>query len=68
MKLAIYLFSLLFAFLTFSEKSFSLTYYQMKKFCEKEKIQRNCMKNLKEKKSYLEKGRFIEIPVIPYKK
>ena len=68
MKLAIYLFSLLFASLTFSDKSFSLTYYQMKKFCEKEKIQRNCMRNLKEKKSNLEKGHLIEIPVIPYKK
>ena len=68
MKLAIYLFSLLFASSTFSDKSFSLTYYQMKKFCEKEKIQRNCMKNLKEKKSNLKKGHLIEIPVIPYKK
>ena len=68
MKLALRCSSFLFALLTFSNKSFSLSYYQMKKFCEKEKIQRSCMKNLKEKKSNLEKGDLIEIPVIPYKK
>ena len=68
MKLALCCSSFLFALLTFSNKSFSLSYYQMKKFCEKEKIQRSCMKNLKEKKSNLEKGDLIEIPVIPYKK
>ena len=68
MKLALCCSLFLFALLTFSNKSFSLSYYQMKKFCEKEKIQRSCMKNLKEKKSNLEKGDLIEIPVIPYKK
>ena len=68
MKLALFCSSFLFALLTFSNKSFSLSYYQMKKFCEKEKIQRSCMKNLKEKKSNLEKGDLIEIPVIPYRK
>jgi len=68
MKLALNLFLFLFTFVAFCEQSLSLTYYQIKKICEKEKIQRNCIKNLREKKYLLEKGNFIEIPVIPYKK
>ena len=68
MKLALNLFLFLFTFVAFSDQSLSLTYYQIKKICEKEKSQRNCEKNLREKKSLLEKGNFIEIPVIPYKK
>ena len=67
MKLAFNFSLFLFASLTFSTQSLSLTYYQMKKFCEKEKSQLRCIKDLKEKKSILEKGNLIEIPVIPYK-
>ena len=52
----------------FGDKSFSLTDYQIKKFCKKEKRQTTCIKNLQEKKSNLQKGNLIEIPVIPYKR
>ncbi|KGF87734.1 hypothetical protein [Prochlorococcus marinus] len=58
----------LLALVIFGDKSLSLTNYQIKKFCEKEKNQQFCIKNLKEKKSKLEKGYLIEIPVSPYRK
>ena len=57
MKLALNLSFFLFALLTFSNRSFSL----------KEKRQLSCIKNLQEKRYFLQKGRLIEIPVIPYK-
>jgi hypothetical protein len=50
------------------EKSFSLSDYQIKKICQNERRKSTCIKNLKEKKSNLQKGNFIEIPVVPYKK
>ena len=67
MKLLL-IFPFLFVLLTFSNKSFSLTDYQIKKICKKEKKASNCIKNLQEKKSNLQKGNLIEIPVIPFKK
>ena len=48
-------------------KSLSVTDYQIKKICKKEKREFTCIKNLKEKRSNLQKGNHIEIPVIPYK-
>ena len=56
------------AFFSFSNESFSLTDYQIKRFCKKEKRVFLCIKNLQEKRSDLEKGKLIEIPVIPYKR
>ncbi len=50
------------------DKSFSLTDYQIKKICKKPRREITCIKNLKEKRSNLQKGNFIEIPVLPYKK
>ena len=67
MKLALNLSFFLFALLTFGNKSFSLTDYQIRKICSKEKRQLSCIKNLQEKRYFLQKGRLIEIPVIPYK-
>ena len=58
----------LLAFFSFSNESISLTDYQIKKFCAKEKRVSLCIKNLQEKRSDLQKGKFIEIPVIPYKR
>ena len=58
----------LLAFLSFSDKSLSLTDYQLKKFCSKDKRLSLCIKNLKEKRSDLQKGKLIEIPVTPYKR
>ena len=58
---------LLVTLLIFSDKLFSLTDYQIKKICEKEKRKLTCIKNMQEKRFDLQKGNFIEIPVIPYK-
>ena len=57
----------LLAFFSFSNKSLSLTNYQIKIICKKEKRELTCIKNLKEKRSDLQKGKLIEIPVKPYK-
>ena len=60
----------LLAFFSFSNESFTLTDYRIKRYCEKEKgvtVVSLCIKDLKEKRSNLQKGKFIEIPVVPYK-
>ena len=67
MKLMLNLSLFLFFLFTFSQETFSLTDYQIKKICKKEKRESNCIKELKEKRFNLQKGNFIEIPVIPYK-
>ena len=54
--------------LTFTDKAFSLSDYQIKIICKKERLYLTCIKELQEKKSNLEKGNVIEIPVIPYKR
>jgi len=58
----------LLAFFSFTNKSLSLTDYQIKRFCTKEKRVYLCIKNLKEKSSDLQEGKLIEIPVKPYKR
>jgi len=58
----------LLAFFLFSNELFSLTDYQIKRFCAKEKRVSICIKNLQEKRSDLQKGNLIEIPVRPYKR
>ena len=68
MKFALNLFIFLFASVMLVDKSFSLTDYKIKKICKKEKRELTCIKKLKEKRSDLQKGNFIEIPVIPYKR
>ena len=68
MKLALNLSLSLFALFTFSDKSFSLTNYQIKKICNNQKKILNCQRILQEKRYNLQKGNLIEIPVIPYKK
>ena len=67
MKLAINLSLFLFALLTFDEKMFSITDYQIKKICKRQKKELICIKTLKEKRSNLQKGNLIEIPVKPYR-
>ena len=67
MKLVLNFSMFLLAFFSFSNESFSLTDFQIKRFCKKEKRVSLCIKNLKEKRSDLQKGKLIEIPVIPYK-
>ena len=67
MKLVLNFSIFLLAFFSFSNESFSLTDYQIKKFCANRKKVSLCIKNLKEKRSELQKGNLIEIPVTPYK-
>ena len=68
MKLALNLSLFIFALTILGDKSFSLTDYQIKRICRREKRESICIKNLQEKKSNLQKGNLIEIPVIPYKR
>ena len=67
MKLVFNFSIFLVAFFSFSKKSLSLTDYQIKRFCAKEKKISLCIKKLQEKRSDLQKGKLIEIPVTPYK-
>ena len=55
------------AFFLFSNAAFSLTNYQIKRYCAKQKKVSSCIKDLQEKRSNLQKGNLIEITVIPYK-
>ena len=68
MKLLLNFSMLLLAFFSISSESLSLTDYQIKRFCAKEKRVSLCIKNLKEKRSNLQEGKLIEIPVKPYKR
>ena len=67
MKIALNLCLTIFVLFIFGDKSFSLTDYKIKKLCKNEKRQSTCIKNLEEKRSNLQKGNLIEIPVLPYK-
>ncbi len=67
MKLALNLSLSLFTLFTFDNVIFSLTNYQIKKICEKEKIESTCEKRFQERRDKLNDGDLIEIPVIPYK-
>ena len=68
MKLVLNFSIFLLAFFSLSNESFSLTDFQIKRFCAKEKRVSLCIKNLQEKRSDLQKGKLIEIPVTPYKR
>ena len=68
MKLILNFSMFLLAFFSLSYESFSLSDYQIKRFCAKEKRVSLCIKNLQEKRSDLQKGKLIEIPVKPYKR
>ena len=68
MKMVLNFSMFLLAFFSFSNESFSLSDYQIKRFCKKEKRVSLCIKDLQEKRSDLQKGKLIEIPVKPYKR
>ena len=68
MKLLLDFSTFLLVFLSFSNESFSLSDFQIKRFCAKEKRVSLCIKNLQDKRSDLQKGKLIEIPVKPYKR
>ena len=66
MKLVLNFYIFLLAFFSFSNESFSLTDFQIKRFCKKEKRVSLCIKKLQEKRSDLQEGKLVEIPVTPY--
>ena len=68
MKLVLNLSLFLFTILIFGDSAFSLTDYQIKRICEKEIMRSKCMENLREKRSNLQRGKVIEIPVRPFKR
>ena len=68
MKLLLNFSIFLLAFFSLSNESFSLSDFEIKRFCAKEKRVTLCIKNLQEKRSDLQKGNLIEIPVKPYKR
>jgi hypothetical protein len=68
MKIALNLSLFFIVFFALGEGSYSLSNYQIKNICKNEKRISSCIKDLQDKKSKLEKGNQIEIPVIPFKK
>ena len=68
MKLVFNLSLFFLVFFSFINESLSLTDYQIKRYCSKEKKVSACITKLKEKRSDLQKGKLIEIPVAPYKR
>ena len=68
MKLVLNLSMFLLAFFSLSNESFSLSNYQIKRYCKKEKKVSSCIKKLQEKRSDLQEGKLIEIPVAPYRR
>ncbi|MCR8535702.1 MAG: hypothetical protein JJ833_003655 [Prochlorococcus marinus XMU1424] len=68
MKLVLNFSMFLLAFFSFSNESFALTDYQIKRFCAKNKRVSLCIKNLQEKRSDLQTGKPIKIPVTPFKR
>ena len=68
MKLVLNFSMFILAFFSFDNESLSLTDYQIKRFCSKDKRVSLCIKNLREKRSDLQQGKLIEIPVTPYKR
>ena len=68
MKLVLNFSMFIVAFFSLNNESFSLTDFQIKRFCANEKRVSLCIKNLKEKRTDLQKGKLIEIPVKPYKR
>ncbi len=68
MRLVLNLFLFLLTLVISGDKSFSLTDYKIKRICKKATRETTCIRDLQEKRSNLQKGNQIEIPVIPYKK
>ena len=68
MKLVLNYSMFLLVFFSFSTESFSLTDYQIKRYCTKKKRVSLCIKDLQEKRSNLHKGNKIEIPIKPFKR
>ena len=68
MKLLLNLSLFLFLFLIFESKSIALSDYKIYKICKRDRNPIICKKKLQNKRLNLQKGKFIEIPVVPYKR
>ena len=68
MKLTLNLLFLIVSCLIFSDKTLSLSDYQIRKICKKEKKEYTCISNLKKKRYELNRGNLIEIPIVPKKR
>ncbi len=68
MKLTLNLILYIFVLLLVEDESLALTDYQIKRICKKDKNISMCIKNLKEKRTIIQKGELIEIPVVPHKR
>ena len=68
MKLTLNFSLFLFTLFFFVDNAFSLSNYQIKKICKKEKKELAFIKILQKKRFDLQKGNPIEIPVKPYKR
>ena len=68
MKLLLNFSIFLLAFFSLSNESFSLSDFEIKRSCAKEKRVSLCIKNLQEKRSDLQRGKLIEIPIKHYKR
>ena len=68
MKVVLNLSFFLLAFFSVSNESFSLTNRQIERFCREEKRVSSCIKHLQEKRSDLQEGKLIEIPVKTHKR
>ena len=68
MKIILQLTLFIFTSAILGDKSLSLTNYEIIKICKNVENKSSCRKDLQNKKSNLQKGDHIEIPVIPYKR
>ena len=68
MKLSINLSLFILTLFTIDSRLLSLTDYEIKEICKKEKRSLTCMKKLQKKRTDIKQGDIIEIPVIPYKR
>ncbi len=68
MKYLLFTFLFLSAFFIKDNKLSALNDYEIIKICKKERKQRNCIANLKERNFNLLKGKRIKIPIIQFKK
>ena len=68
MKSALNLCLFLFALVISGDESFSLNDYQIKRICKRERKELTCIRILQKKRFDLQKGKFIEIPIKPYKR
>tara|TARA_Y100000766_G_C18445498_1_gene383384 strand:- start:138 stop:347 length:210 start_codon:yes stop_codon:yes gene_type:complete len=67
MKSFLRIFTILTFSLNISSEVVPITNYQLNKICKEEKREKYCLKRLKNNRELIEKGKPIEIPVIPFK-